>query len=313
MTRIFGAASNAQPIAAFGLAIVVGVVALWPSPALAAPRRVAAKAAPQQARLSVVFIPDDAVAPALVVDFEATSNGKTTARSADIALFVDGKSVRKAVNDEAIGQLALGQEALAREFLPTPDSARVEAIDNAWMITLQEVGEWEGPRPKSSRPLDHDGPAVVAPTTARLAIEGTLLDLPTNPGAPVLAPATLYGTWRSVTGQAVVRRGEVERSALVLIADKVVRVVSADAAAQEQPFVVDTRSECGRPLPVASVTAWREDDGDRLQRAQLVTPSPWACGKRSDIAVVKGETRKGTRPVPLHGLWLRVRPPLASR
>lgn len=291
------------------LALVALVTASLSVSALAAPRKLAAKAAPQQAQLSVVFVPKDAGAPAVVVDFSARSNGQTTARAADIALFVDGKSVRKAVKDEAIGQLSMGQHALAREFLPTPDHARLQAIDNAWMITLQEVGEWEGPRPSSSRPLDHDGPAVVSPTTARLAVEGTLLDLPAHPGTPVVTPAILYGTWRSVAGHAVVRRGEVERSTLVLLVDEDVRVVGVDATAQEQPFVVDTRSECGRPLPVASVTAWRNDDDKRLKRAQLVTPSPWACGERSDIAVVGGETRKGTRSIPLHGIWLRVRTP----
>ncbi len=259
-------------------------------------------AAPAAAQLSIVFVPSEATDPSLVIDFRATANASGTTREADISFFPAGRSVRKRTQDEA-----LGRQNTLREFLPTPAEARVVAIDGAWMVTLQNVGEWQGDRPASRRPLSHDGPAVVTPTTARLTLDGTLLDIPRQADGPHIVSATLYGTWRAAPGHAIIRRTPADASTIVLVEGKSVRVMNQQETMDAPPFVVDTRAECGRPLPVASVVGWREEGRQRPKRAQLLSPAPWACGQTNDIAVVFGESRTGTRPTPLHGLWLRPR------
>lgn len=178
--------------------------------------------------VEVAFLPDDALAPALVIAVENTGARRALAWAL----------VPPATGTSHSGSLA--DQAGARGLLALPQAPRGSGLverDGALSITVDDAGAWEDTW-QALTPSKAAALPVSGPRAFRLVVHGGV-----DTGS---VPAVLYGNKVRITGTAVARAGRSEVRAIVTTGGKAAQFLDAPATA------VDRVTGCGGEVPSAA-------------------------------------------------------------
>ncbi|HEY4220138.1 MAG TPA: hypothetical protein VGO62_02325, partial [Myxococcota bacterium] len=136
--------------------------------------------------LDIVFVPDDATAPPLVVVIDDATAATPTSKS--------HRALSWAIPGHASGIFSddSGKAPILSQLPSVPKGAQLSDKSGAVSLILEDAGDWQIPYAKVQPPKNT--PALPLPTA-------TSLRLVVDPSAdPLVSPAVLYGSTARVSG-----------------------------------------------------------------------------------------------------------------
>lgn len=250
----------------------------------------------------VVFLPNDARHPVLVVRTDVTASGPVGSssggvrRTAEVLLLRGHESVARTFEDIAAAPAPFGQA-----LPPLPRQLQlVDDGEGGLLLTLSDLDDWQRDLGATPSPRDRSSmPAVASKETARLWLSQGAA--PAMAGEPWAGRAVLFGTDTRIEGTASLEPGAPGGAVLV-------GGGGGSEALGSDGFVVDVQAACGRVIPRIVLGPYK--DGER---SRVTLDSPQCLQSGQVAARVVGVREGGRRPVELSGLYLSDRQAPAPR